>query len=63
MTGCMARSAIVFMSSCSAIPARTARRRPNARRSVAFVEMAYAMDLPLVATNDVYFPIPDVRGA
>ena len=24
------------------------------------VEMAYAMDLPLVATNDVYFPKPDM---
>ena len=25
-----------------------------------FVEMAYEMDLPLVATNDVYFPKPDM---
>ncbi|KPQ07381.1 MAG: DNA polymerase III alpha subunit DnaE [Rhodobacteraceae bacterium HLUCCA12] len=28
-----------------------------------FVEMAYAMDLPLVATNDVHFPKPDVYEA
>jgi DNA polymerase-3 subunit alpha len=28
-----------------------------------FVEMAYAMDLPLVATNDVYFPKPDMYEA
>tara|TARA_R110000868_G_scaffold237132_4_gene491475 strand:- start:240049 stop:243660 length:3612 start_codon:yes stop_codon:yes gene_type:complete len=28
-----------------------------------FVEMAYAMDLPLVATNDVYFPTPDMYEA
>jgi len=28
-----------------------------------FVEMAYAMDLPLVATNDVYFPKPDMFEA
>ncbi|SEG14426.1 DNA polymerase III subunit alpha [Jhaorihella thermophila] len=27
------------------------------------VEMAYAMDLPLVATNDVYFPTPDMYEA
>ena len=27
------------------------------------VEMAYAMDLPLVATNDVYFPAPDMYEA
>ncbi len=27
------------------------------------VEMAYAMDLPLVATNDVYFPKPDMYEA
>ena len=25
-----------------------------------FIEMAYAMDLPLVATNDVYFPTSDL---
>ncbi len=29
----------------------------------AFVEMAYAMDLPLVATNDVHFPKPDFYEA
>jgi DNA polymerase-3 subunit alpha len=29
----------------------------------AFVEMAYAMDLPLVATNDVYFTSPDLYEA
>ena len=28
-----------------------------------FVEMAYAMDLPLVATNDVYFPKADLYEA
>ncbi|WP_299348145.1 DNA polymerase III subunit alpha, partial [uncultured Maritalea sp.] len=28
-----------------------------------FVEMAYAMDIPLVATNDVYFPKPDMYEA
>ena len=28
-----------------------------------FVEMAYAMDLPLVATNDVYFPTTDMYEA
>ena len=29
-----------------------------------FLEMAYAMDIPIVATNDVYFPkIRDVRSA
>ena len=28
-----------------------------------FIEMAYAMDIPLVATNDVYFPKPDNRLA
>ena len=28
-----------------------------------FVEMAYAMDLPLVATNDVYFPKPAMYEA
>ena len=27
------------------------------------IEMAYAMDLPLVATNDVYFPKPDMYEA
>ncbi len=29
----------------------------------AFVEMAYAMDLPLVATNDVHFPDPEMYEA
>ena len=28
-----------------------------------FIEMAYAMDLPLVATNDVYFPTSDMYEA
>lgn len=28
-----------------------------------FIEMAYAMDLPLVATNDVYFPTTDMYEA
>ena len=45
------------MSSCSAIRAATGSvPAPRPRPSAAFVEMAYAMDLPLVATNDVYFP-------
>jgi DNA polymerase-3 subunit alpha len=36
--------------------------QPEAERLTerGFVEMAYAMDLPLVATNDVYFPKPDM---
>ncbi len=29
----------------------------------AFVEMAYALDLPLVATNDAYFPDPEMYAA
>ena len=35
---------------------------PQAERLTerSLVEMAYAMDLPLVATNDVYFPKPDM---
>ena len=28
-----------------------------------FIEMAYAMEIPLVATNDVYFPKPDMYEA
>jgi len=38
---------------------------PEAERASerGFVEMAYAMDLPLVATNDVYFPKPDLYEA
>lgn len=28
-----------------------------------FIEMAYAMDLPLIATNDVYFPTSDMYEA
>jgi DNA polymerase-3 subunit alpha len=40
-------------------------RVPEAERSTeqGFVEMAYAMGLPLVATNDVYFPKPDMYQA
>jgi DNA polymerase III subunit alpha len=29
----------------------------------AFVDMAYALALPLVATNDAYFPKPDMYEA
>ena len=38
---------------------------PEAQRLTerGFVEMAYAMDLPLVATNDVYFPKADMYEA
>ncbi|MFD1911680.1 DNA polymerase III subunit alpha [Halodurantibacterium flavum] len=38
---------------------------PDAERATeqGFVEMAYAMDLPLVATNDVYFPRPEMYEA
>ncbi|SDO99063.1 DNA polymerase-3 subunit alpha [Lutimaribacter pacificus] len=38
---------------------------PEAERKTerGFVEMAYAMDLPLVATNDVYFPKTDMYEA
>jgi DNA polymerase-3 subunit alpha len=40
-------------------------RRPESERLTerGFVEMAYAMGLPLVATNDVYFPDPDMFEA
>ncbi|WP_187431813.1 DNA polymerase III subunit alpha [Roseobacter fucihabitans] len=39
--------------------------QPEAERLTerGFVEMAYAMDLPLVATNDVYFPKTDMYEA
>ncbi|MGB0440030.1 MAG: PHP domain-containing protein, partial [Paracoccaceae bacterium] len=39
--------------------------QPEAERQSerGFVEMAYAMDLPLVATNDVYFPKSDMYEA
>ena len=39
--------------------------QPDAERLTerGFVEMAYAMDLPLVATNDVYFPKPEMYEA
>src|SRR6056297_747957 len=38
---------------------------PEAERQTerGFVEMAYAMDIPLVATNDVYFPTSDMYEA
>jgi hypothetical protein len=53
--GCRGAFPTGFMSSCSAIPARAARgERLLTERG--HVEMAYARDLPLVATNDVYFP-------
>ena len=40
-------------------------QKPEAERLTerGFVEMAYALDLPLVATNDVYFPKPDMYEA
>ncbi|WP_284162818.1 DNA polymerase III subunit alpha [Frigidibacter sp. SD6-1] len=40
-------------------------QRPEAERLTerGFIEMAYAMNLPLVATNDVYFPKPDMYEA
>ncbi|MGB2195647.1 MAG: DNA polymerase III subunit alpha, partial [Planktomarina sp.] len=40
-------------------------RMPEAERlsERGLVEMAYAMDLPLVATNDVYFPKPEIYEA
>ncbi|GHG88227.1 DNA polymerase III subunit alpha [Pseudodonghicola xiamenensis] len=39
--------------------------QPEAERLTerGFVEMAYAMDIPLVATNDVYFPATDMYEA
>ncbi len=39
--------------------------QPEAERQTerGHVEMAYAMDLPLVATNDVYFPKPELYEA
>ncbi|WP_150122038.1 PHP domain-containing protein, partial [Sulfitobacter sp. HI0129] len=39
--------------------------QPEAERTTerGFVEMAYAMGLPLVATNDVYFPKPEMYEA
>ncbi|MEK9730085.1 MAG: PHP domain-containing protein, partial [Alphaproteobacteria bacterium] len=38
---------------------------PEAERltEAVFIEFAYRMDLPLVATNDVYFPKPDMYEA
>ncbi len=55
----------VSMSSCSATPARAdGRPKPNGLTERGFVELAYDMALPLVATNDVYFPKSDMyRGA
>ncbi|MCY1127987.1 DNA polymerase III subunit alpha [Frigidibacter sp. RF13] len=40
-------------------------QKPEAERlsERGFVEMAYALNLPLVATNDVYFPKPDMYEA
>jgi DNA polymerase-3 subunit alpha len=51
------------MSSCSATPARTAAPEAERLTERGFVEMAYAMGLPLVATNDVYFPKPEMYEA
>ena len=38
-------------------------REAEAATERPFVEMAHAMDLPLVATNDVHFPAPDMYEA
>ena len=35
----------------------------NRRTETALIDMAYAMGLPLVATNDVYFPKPEIYEA
>ena len=37
--------------------------QPGAMTGPGFIELAYAMDLPLVATNDVYFPAADMYEA
>ena len=54
-----------FTSNCSATPAPAARcPRPKRWPSAGAVELAYEMGLPLVATNDVYFPKAEMyRGA
>ncbi|MGG7566324.1 DNA polymerase III subunit alpha [Rhodovulum sp. DZ06] len=39
------------------------RTAPEAKTEPAFIDMAYARDLPLVATNDVYFPTRDMYSA
>ncbi|MEL6584828.1 MAG: DNA polymerase III subunit alpha [Pseudomonadota bacterium] len=45
-------------------PVADQRRMPaEAATEPGFVEMAYAMDLPLVATNDVHFQSPDMFEA
>ena len=44
-------------------PVDGGQREPERLTERGFVEMAYAMDIPLVATNDVYFPKPDMYEA
>ncbi len=45
-------------------PGADGKRTPEeAATEPAFVEMAYARDIPLVATNDVYFPKRDMYAA
>ena len=44
-------------------PGETGAPQAERRTERGFIEMAYAMDLPLVATNDVYFPTPDMHEA
>ena len=39
------------------------RTGPEAATEPAFIDMAYARDLPLVATNDVHFPTRDMYAA
>ncbi len=44
-------------------PGESGLPEDEARSERGFVEMAYAMALPLVATNDVYFPKPEMYEA
>jgi DNA polymerase-3 subunit alpha len=44
-------------------PGESGAPEPERLTERGFVEMAYAMDLPLVATNDVYFPKSDMYEA
>ena len=44
-------------------PGDTGLPETEASTERGFVEMAYGMDLPLVATNDVYFPKPEMYEA
>ncbi len=44
-------------------PGESGAPEPERRTERGHVEMAYAMDLPLVATNDVYFPATEMYEA